>query len=78
MLVLTRRAQEIIRIGDSITLTVVRIDSDRVRIGIEAPRDVKIMRGEIADVTTPAPEEQHVAAAQDADPPIRSGAGLES
>jgi carbon storage regulator CsrA len=48
MLVLTRKHQERIHVGDNITVTVVRIKGNTVRIGIEAPQDVRVMRGEIA------------------------------
>lgn len=48
MLVLTRRLSERIFIGENIVLTVVEIDRNRVRIGVEAPRDVAIYRDEIA------------------------------
>jgi carbon storage regulator len=48
VLVLTRRTGERIQIGDSIVITIVRIQSDHVRIGIEAPRDVAVHREEVA------------------------------
>lgn len=48
MLVLTRKEQEQIRIGDSITITIVRIKGNTVRVGIEAPRDVHVVRSELA------------------------------
>ena len=48
MLVLTRRISERIQIGDDVTLTIVRIDGNKVRIGIEAPDSVKIKRDELA------------------------------
>lgn len=48
MLVLTRKAQEKIRIGDDIVVTVLRTKGNAVRIGIEAPGDVRVLRGEIA------------------------------
>lgn len=48
MLVLTRKTNETIRIGTDITITLTRIRGNQVQIGIEAPRDVNIRRGELA------------------------------
>ncbi len=45
MLVLSRRERERIRLGDEIVITVVRLDGDRVRLGIEAPRDIVVLSG---------------------------------
>ena len=47
MLVLSRRQAERVRLGDSITVTVVRVSGDQVRLGIEAPRDVLVLREEL-------------------------------
>jgi carbon storage regulator len=47
MLVLSRKPGESLRIGDEIRLVIVRIDRDRVRVGIEAPAEVRIARGEL-------------------------------
>jgi carbon storage regulator len=47
MLVLSRRESEQIRLGDSIVVTVVKLAGDRVRLGIEAPADVLVLRGEL-------------------------------
>ena len=47
MLVLTRGVDESISIGDSIVVTVLSIEGDRVKIGIQAPREILISRGEI-------------------------------
>lgn len=47
MLVLTRKASQKIHIGEDITITVVRIDGNKVRIGIEAPHGVPVMREEL-------------------------------
>jgi carbon storage regulator len=47
MLVLCRKQNERIMIGDSVVVTVVRIDRNQVRIGIEAPRDVAVYREEL-------------------------------
>lgn len=48
MLVLSRKIDEQILIGDDIVLTVLRLDRDRVRIGFKAPPGVRIYRTEIA------------------------------
>jgi carbon storage regulator CsrA len=48
MLVLTRKYQEKIRIGNNITITVLRTKGKAVRLGIEAPADVPVIRGELA------------------------------
>ena len=47
MLVLSRKANERIRIGDEITITVTRISKDKVRIGVEAPKHMEVHREEI-------------------------------
>lgn len=47
MLVLSRKESEKIKIGDSVVITVVKVAGDRVRIGIEAPNDVVVLREEL-------------------------------
>jgi len=47
MLVLARKIDEKIKIGDDIEITIVDITGDTVRIGIEAPRTVRILRHEV-------------------------------
>ncbi|MCX7976593.1 MAG: carbon storage regulator CsrA [Bellilinea sp.] len=49
MLVLTRRVDESITIGDTITVTVLAVEGDRVKLGITAPREVLILRQEVAE-----------------------------
>lgn len=49
MLVLSRKIGEQLLIGDSIVVTVVRIGPHDVRIGIEAPADVEIVRSELVE-----------------------------
>lgn len=49
MLVLTRKRNESIMIGDNIVITIVDIRGDKVRLGIEAPNDVPVHRQEIYD-----------------------------
>lgn len=50
MLVLSRKQGEQIRIGDNIVVTVHRLSGNRVSLGIEAPADCKIMRGELREI----------------------------
>ena len=47
MLVLSRRENERIKLGDSIVVTVVRVSRDKVRLGIEAPADMLVLREEL-------------------------------
>jgi carbon storage regulator len=47
--VLSRKKDEVIRIGDDIKLMVIEIRGDKVRIGIDAPKDVSVHRQEIYD-----------------------------
>jgi len=52
MLVLSRKLGEKIVIGDNIVVTVVKIDRNQIRIGIEAPHEVPVYREEIAPKRT--------------------------
>jgi carbon storage regulator len=47
MLVLTRRLNQSIKIGDDIEITVIEVRGDQVRLGVSAPRDVTVHRKEI-------------------------------
>jgi len=49
MLVLTRRQGDWIRVGEDIVIKVTRIDAGKVRIGIDAPKSVRIVRGELEE-----------------------------
>jgi len=49
MLVLSRKTDESIVIGDNIVVTVVQIRGDKVRLGIQAPREVSVHRREVYD-----------------------------
>ena len=49
MLVLTRKRAEMIRIGDNIFIKVIKTGRSTVKIGIEAPADVRILRAELCD-----------------------------
>jgi carbon storage regulator len=54
MLVLNRKPTEILRIGDEIVVTVLGVVGNRVRLGIEAPAKVPILRSELAPRTAKA------------------------
>ena len=47
MLILTRRVGETVMIGDNVTITVLGVKGNQVRIGVDAPRDVAVHREEI-------------------------------
>ncbi len=47
MLVLTRKLNQEIQIGDNVKITVLKIKGNTVRLGIEAPRNVRVVRGEL-------------------------------
>ena len=49
MLILTRKLGESIRIGDDITLTVLSVKGNQIRLGVDAPREVEVHRQEIYD-----------------------------
>ena len=49
MLILSRKVDEKIKIGDDITLTIIEVHGDMVKIGVEAPKNVKIFRQEVFD-----------------------------
>ena len=54
MLVLSRRVGERLVIGDNIVITVIDVRSDGVRIGIDAPRDVRVNRAEVLEAVKQA------------------------
>ncbi len=55
MLCLSRKKGEQIIVGENIVITVHRVSSNRVSIGIEAPKDQRIVRGELLGITPPVP-----------------------
>jgi carbon storage regulator len=55
MLVLTRKTKQQIKIGPNITITILHVKGQAVRVGIEAPRDVSVLRSEVADRSVEQP-----------------------
>ena len=62
MLVLTRKSDESIRIGEDIVIKVIRTGKGSVKLGIAAPADVRVLRGELADEAADVPAAAEVAA----------------
>lgn len=60
MLILTRKSGEGIRIGDSITIKVIEVRGNQVRLGVEAPKNISVHREEIYELI----REQNTLAAQ--------------
>ena len=58
MLVLSRKKDEKIIIGDNITLMVIEIRGDKVRLGIEAPKEVSVHRQEVYEAIKREQEDQ--------------------
>lgn len=69
MLVLSRKKNESIIINDHITVTVVEIRGDKVRLGIEAPKDVTVHRREVYEAI------RNQARAHEANTPAGTGEG---
>ena len=49
MLVISRKIDEGVIIGDNIKITIIEVNRDRVRLGIDAPQNIKIVRNELYD-----------------------------
>lgn len=58
MLVLTRKKAQMIQIGDNIVIKVIQTGRNTVKIGVDAPANVRVLRGELsAELTALAPDE---------------------
>lgn len=78
MLVLTRKCSEIIRIGDDICVKVIRTGRNAVKIGIDAPANVRVLRGELSEHTVIASKGDAIDLAdveEEAEDPAYVGAG---
>lgn len=67
MLVLTRKVGQALVINKDIVVTVVRVDGDHVRIGIQAPKNVSILRQELLEEVKAETQQAHTKGAQTAD-----------
>ncbi|MFF1876435.1 carbon storage regulator CsrA [Leifsonia sp. NPDC058230] len=77
MLVLTRKVGERVLIGDDIVVTILDSRGDGIRIGIDAPRGVRIQRDEVIKAITEANQEaSESAATDDAEALIKKSLGL--
>jgi carbon storage regulator len=59
MLILTRKTGQGFTVGNDITVTITEVSGDKVRVGIDAPREVKVLRSELTETV-----EQNVQAAR--------------
>jgi carbon storage regulator len=72
MLILTRKTGEEITIGEHVTVRVVAVQEGQVKLGIEAPKELKIYRGEIYELI----QQQNIRAAQISKTSVAKAAGL--
>ena len=56
MLILTRRVDESLLIGDKVTVTILGVKGNQVRIGVDAPREVSVQREELLEQNSPEQE----------------------
>ncbi|MDR1231109.1 MAG: carbon storage regulator CsrA [Spirochaetaceae bacterium] len=64
MLILSRKTNEKIMIGDDISITVIEIRGDQIRVGVDAPKHVKVYRQEVFDLVKAENQAAAAAAAQ--------------
>jgi carbon storage regulator len=71
MIVISRRKNEALMINDDITIVVVEIRGDKVRLGVELPREVSLHRGEVYDAIRRNQEPQEITAPTEPEDAIR-------
>lgn len=67
MLVVTRKTDESLIISDNIEITVLEIGKDKVKIGVNAPKEVKVIRSELKDARQTNEQAAHVSGSAIAD-----------
>lgn len=75
MLVLTRKVNQQIRLGDDITVTILRVQGNSIRIGVEAPRNVRVVRGELSPLSESTGSESQIATSPTELPSVDKGPG---
>ena len=76
MLVLSRKANQSIMIGDDIRLVVVSLDHDQVKIGIDAPRDIPVHRSEVYEEIQRSNQRAAAESAPSGEPPAAGRTGV--
>ena len=57
MLILSRKVDEKIRIGNDITVTIIEVHGDQIKLGVDAPKNVKVFRQEVFEAIQQQNEE---------------------
>ncbi|MCC9604702.1 carbon storage regulator [Blastopirellula sp. JC732] len=65
MLILSRKIGETIHVGDNVTIVINRISGNRVTVGIDAPNQVRILRGEVIESDEQPHAEEHACLTQE-------------
>jgi len=73
MLILTRRVGETVMIGDEVTVTVLGVKGNQVRLGVNAPKDIAVHREEIYERIRREQDEQEVTGSEDPMPSANEG-----
>ncbi|TWT83307.1 hypothetical protein CA13_47720 [Planctomycetes bacterium CA13] len=77
MLILSRKENESIHIGDDIVVVVTRIGRNRVQIGIDAPREMRIRRSELADAPSETSPSQSTSKGSSV-PPVHNAVSIQN
>ncbi|MEZ6133841.1 MAG: carbon storage regulator [Pirellulaceae bacterium] len=78
MLILSRREAETVCLGDNIFVTIVAVGNDKVRVGVEAPTGVRILRTELETPTVPFSPPPAIAIIPTAEPKQETSAVLKA
>lgn len=76
MLVLTRKQSETVHIGDDIVIKIIQTGRGSIKVGIEAPTEVRVLRGEVAEAAQSLAEVGPAKVANRTDLPFAARAGM--